>query len=106
LHVVLGDDIDVTFVFYLDHAPAAGAQYLSGFAGDSFGQDQCVIQRVTPLAGGVSRDEMDRVFNMGVGMLAVIRPEHVDAFTAHVASTGLEQWVVGTVQPGEGVRYV
>jgi len=57
-------------------------------------------------AGGVTRDEMDRVFNMGVGMLAVIRPDDVESFTAHVASTGLEHWVVGTVQAGQGVRYV
>ena len=57
-------------------------------------------------AGGVAREEMDRVFNMGVGMLAVIRPADVEAFTAHVESTGLAHWVVGTVQAGLGVRYV
>jgi phosphoribosylformylglycinamidine cyclo-ligase len=57
-------------------------------------------------AGRVTRDEMDRVFNMGVGMLAVVRPADVDALTAHLAESDLEHWVLGTVQAGQGVRYV
>lgn len=56
-------------------------------------------------AGKVTRDEMDRVFNMGIGMLAVVRPEDVGTLTAHLGSTGLDHWVVGRVEAGHGVRY-
>jgi len=56
-------------------------------------------------AGKVTRDEMDRVFNMGIGMLAVVRPGDEDTLAAHLGSTGLDHWVVGSVESGHGVRY-
>lgn len=56
-------------------------------------------------AGRVTRDEMDRVFNMGIGMLAVVRPDDVEALTTHLGTSGLDHWVVGTVETGHGVRY-
>ncbi len=56
-------------------------------------------------AGKVTRDEMDRVFNMGIGMLAVVRPDEVETLTTHLDTSSLDHWVVGTVEAGHGVRY-
>lgn len=52
--------------------------------------------------GQVSTEEMHRVFNMGLGMLAVMAPKDVEAFDAAV---GEETWVIGELVAGErGVR--
>jgi phosphoribosylformylglycinamidine cyclo-ligase len=53
--------------------------------------------------GSVSPDEMLRATNMGIGMIAVIRPESLDAFRAAVQS---DQFVIGDIVEGEpGVTY-
>jgi phosphoribosylformylglycinamidine cyclo-ligase len=49
-------------------------------------------------AGGVSRAEMYRTFNMGTGFLAAVAPERADALAA--ATDGR---VVGRVEAGSGV---
>ncbi len=46
----------------------------------------------------ISRDEMYRVFNMGIGMVAVIAPEDLQGFQAAIAE---ETWVVGKLVTGE-----
>jgi len=53
-----------------------------------------LIQRM----GNVDRDEMYRVFNMGIGMVVVCAPESVSKFTAQLP----EIKVVGEVQKGVG----
>jgi phosphoribosylformylglycinamidine cyclo-ligase len=57
-------------------------------------------------AGRVERDEMERVFNMGVGMIAAVRPDDADDVASRIASAGIEVWALGSVEPGEGVRYL
>jgi phosphoribosylaminoimidazole synthetase len=47
--------------------------------------------------GGVTDDEMARVFNLGLGMLVVVAPGSAAAFRAAV---GEESWVVGQVVAG------
>lgn len=56
--------------------------------------------------GGVDRFEMDRVFNMGIGMIAVVHPEDADDVTSAVMAHGIDVWPVGTVEAGNGVRYL
>ena len=56
-------------------------------------------------AGGVSRDEMDRVFNMGIGMIAVARGGDADAVVAAAGAAGLGARPIGRVTTGDGVRY-
>lgn len=56
-------------------------------------------------AGGIERDEMDRVFNMGVGMIAVVRPEDAGAVAAAAEDRGWGAWRIGEVERGGGVRY-
>jgi phosphoribosylformylglycinamidine cyclo-ligase len=47
---------------------------------------------------------MDRVFNLGVGMVAVAPPDGVSALRAAATAAGVETWLVGEVVPGAGVR--
>jgi len=56
--------------------------------------------------GQVDRFEMDRVFNMGVGMIAVVPTENVEAVTSAVEAKDIEVWRLGAVEPGKGVRYL
>ncbi|MFQ6045056.1 MAG: phosphoribosylformylglycinamidine cyclo-ligase [Gemmatimonadales bacterium] len=64
------------------------------------------IFRLLAERGGVSDDEMYRVFNMGVGLIAIVPPSDVDPVRAVASRAGVESWVVGEVVAGEGVRLV
>jgi phosphoribosylformylglycinamidine cyclo-ligase len=52
-------------------------------------------------AGNVDREEMFRVFNMGVGLVIVVRPESADAVRATLKQAGSESWIVGSVSADE-----
>jgi len=55
-------------------------------------------------AGGVSADEMDRVFNMGLGMIAIVARVDVGAVRAAATDAGIDTWEVGEIVAGSGVR--
>ncbi|GAA5068471.1 phosphoribosylformylglycinamidine cyclo-ligase [Thermocatellispora tengchongensis] len=56
--------------------------------------------------GGVPQEEMDRTFNLGVGMCAVVPAGSADAALALLAERGLPAWVLGEITEGEsGTRY-
>ena len=63
------------------------------------------VFRVLTEAGGVERDEMLRVFNMGVGMIALVAPEDVDGVLESSSQSESPAWVMGEVEPGQGVRW-
>ncbi len=48
--------------------------------------------------GSVAADEMDRVFNMGIGMVLVVSPHFADSIQKQLADTGCESWRIGTVR--------
>jgi len=48
--------------------------------------------------GGIERDEMLRATNMGIGMVAVVRPSNLDAFTATLKTPYYD---IGRIIPGE-----
>jgi len=52
---------------------------------------------------GIDRDEAHRVFNMGIGMVLCVEPEHEAAVRAHFAARAEEVWDLGRLVPGKGV---
>jgi phosphoribosylformylglycinamidine cyclo-ligase len=63
------------------------------------------VFRALQEAGKVERQEMDRVFNMGIGMVAVVRPSDAEAATRDIEAGGVTVQVIGAVETGAGVRY-
>jgi phosphoribosylformylglycinamidine cyclo-ligase len=63
------------------------------------------VFRALARGGDVSQDEMDRVFNMGVGMIAVVAPDAADGVIAELEGRGEGAWRLGTIREGSGVRY-
>lgn len=49
--------------------------------------------------GRVERLEMERTFNMGVGMVAVVAPEDVDRTLAVLTARHVPAWVLGEITP-------
>ena len=75
--------------------------------------DDCdiVIRRgswpVPPIFGllehhGVTEEEMYRVFNMGVGMAMLVRPQSVGAVVRTLQRAGEQAFVIGRVRRGRG----
>ncbi|NUM47242.1 MAG: phosphoribosylformylglycinamidine cyclo-ligase [Anaerolineales bacterium] len=58
-----------------------------------------LLQRLS----NISDLEMYRVFNMGIGMVAIVRPEHLAEVQAGIPE---ETWVIGEVVEGKGVTLV
>jgi len=52
--------------------------------------------------GRVRAEEMERVFNMGVGMAAVTAPADADAAVRMLAERGVPAWVMGEISAGTG----
>jgi phosphoribosylformylglycinamidine cyclo-ligase len=52
--------------------------------------------------GRVDRDEMLRVFNMGVGMVLMVAPDEVERVSRHFAQIGQKHYFIGNVVKGSG----
>jgi len=64
------------------------------------------IFRVLAEAGPVEESEMRRVFNLGVGLLAVVDRSQADAALARLRSAGERPWIIGEVVPApEGASF-
>jgi phosphoribosylformylglycinamidine cyclo-ligase len=64
------------------------------------------IFRLMQQAGKVSTGEMRDVFNLGVGLIAVLPEEAVAAAGSAAAADGVATWVMGRVEAGpQGVRF-
>ena len=50
--------------------------------------------------GRIERAEMEKTFNMGVGMVAVVAPEDTDRALAVLTARHLDCWTLGTVNKG------
>jgi phosphoribosylformylglycinamidine cyclo-ligase len=61
--------------------------------------------QVLARGGRVERAEMDRVFNMGVGLILVTAPHAADSAVRALREAGESAWVLGEVEKGTGVRY-
>jgi phosphoribosylformylglycinamidine cyclo-ligase len=57
-------------------------------------------------AGEVSTEEMRDVFNLGVGLIAVLPAQSVDAARAAASADGVATWTMGEIRPGpQAVRF-
>jgi phosphoribosylformylglycinamidine cyclo-ligase len=57
-------------------------------------------------AGQINTDEMRDVFNLGIGMNAVLPPDAVASAQAAAASDGVATWIIGEIRRGEpAVRF-
>ncbi|GLX95488.1 phosphoribosylformylglycinamidine cyclo-ligase [Herbidospora sp. NBRC 101105] len=57
-------------------------------------------------AGKVPRAELDKTFNLGVGMAAIVPAEDADRALELLATRGVPSWVLGEIVPGTGeARY-
>jgi phosphoribosylformylglycinamidine cyclo-ligase len=52
--------------------------------------------------GGVDEAELYQVFNMGVGMVAVVAAERADAVLKFIRSQKHKAWLIGEVAKGTG----
>ena len=50
--------------------------------------------------GQIDADEMDRVFNMGLGLALVVRPFFAESIVHQLRRLGLESWVIGRARKG------
>jgi phosphoribosylformylglycinamidine cyclo-ligase len=64
------------------------------------------IFAVVAESGGVADEEMVRVFNLGLGMLAVVPDGEVAGARAVLAAAGHDAWEVGRIVDGDGVAVV
>lgn len=51
--------------------------------------------------GEVDAAEMERVFNMGIGMVMVVSPFYADSIRSQLADNGYPNWLIGRVESGE-----
>ncbi|MBN1395158.1 MAG: phosphoribosylformylglycinamidine cyclo-ligase [Pirellulales bacterium] len=51
--------------------------------------------------GEVDREEMERVFNMGVGLVLVVAPFYAESIRRQLKRDGLASWLIGRVRRGE-----
>ncbi len=62
--------------------------------------------RVLKTAGHVSLAEMRRVFNLGIGMIAVVARDDVDNVRRAAERAPVKSWIIGEVVPGKtGVKF-
>jgi phosphoribosylformylglycinamidine cyclo-ligase len=52
--------------------------------------------------GGIAQAELERVFNMGVGMVAVVGAGDTDRALSALASRGVPAWLIGEITEGTG----
>ena len=54
--------------------------------------------------GGVPRTDLERTLNMGVGFVAMLPADQVDAATRELAARGIRAWAIGEVSDLEGAH--
>jgi phosphoribosylformylglycinamidine cyclo-ligase len=62
--------------------------------------------RALQTLGSVEEEEMLRVFNMGVGMIAVVEPAEARGFVERLRARGEGAWLLGEVVAEPGVSFV
>ena len=60
------------------------------------------IFQLVQSVGGLKQADVDATLNMGVGMVAILPQDEVDAALAVLAARGVHSWVIGEIQASEG----
>lgn len=56
--------------------------------------------------GPIQSDEMDRVFNCGIGFVVVVSPFYAESVQKQLADHGVASWIIGDIRDGEpGVQW-
>lgn len=50
--------------------------------------------------GSVEQEEMDRVFNMGIGLVMVVSPFYADSIHSQLTDIGYPNWQIGRIESG------
>ncbi|MCG8468992.1 MAG: AIR synthase-related protein, partial [Gemmatimonadetes bacterium] len=58
---------------------------------------------VVAQASGAEPDELFRTLNMGVGMIAIVRPDEVETVTRQIQTAGCHAFECGALTSGEGI---
>jgi phosphoribosylformylglycinamidine cyclo-ligase len=64
--------------------------------------DMLPIFRMIVEKGGVPEDELYQVFNMGIGMTAIVTADKADAVLREIKATKHKAWIIGEVVKGTG----
>jgi phosphoribosylformylglycinamidine cyclo-ligase len=64
--------------------------------------DMLPLFRLLEAKGGVPQDELYQVFNMGIGMVAVVAADHADAALRFIRAAKHRAWLIGEVVDGRG----
>ena len=52
--------------------------------------------------GGVPQSDMERTWNAGIGMVAIVAPESADLALASLAARGMKAWAAGSISGRTG----
>ena len=55
--------------------------------------------------GNVPQDDMDRTFNLGIGMVAIVSPSHLELLKEEFARVNDQCYIIGKVVEGSGKTY-
>lgn len=64
------------------------------------------IFKLLQTRGQVEREEMFRTFNMGIGFIIIAHPQEEKDIFQILKTMGEEPLIIGTVVPGQGVKYL
>ena len=64
--------------------------------------DMLPIFRLIQATGGVAEDELYQVFNMGIGMVAIVAHDRTSEVLKFIHAQGHKAWLVGQVVAGRG----
>ncbi|MFC0038345.1 phosphoribosylformylglycinamidine cyclo-ligase [Actinomadura rayongensis] len=53
-------------------------------------------------AGGIPTEEMDKTFNLGVGMAAIVAPDYADEALRNLKARNVPSWILGEITEGTG----
>ena len=109
--VVLGHEVDVRGLAHITGGGLGGnlARVLPGTCDVVVRQGAWEVPRIfgeIQRLGDITDEEMARVFNLGIGMVAVVAPDHVMRAHDVLRSHGVASVEIGEVVPGEGAVHL